>query len=68
MSYYMSFKNILCGDLWISSGSSFQSVGELTETNLSPNILNLPTFVDNNKELDELRVLCGEYSSMRLDK
>ena len=56
------------GDLLIPSGSAFHTVGALTEKALSPSVLNLPTFVDNNKELDDLRVLCGEYSSMRLDK
>ena len=56
------------GDLLISSGSAFQTVGALTEKDLSPSVLKLPTFVDNNNELDDLKVLCGEYSSMRLDK
>ena len=43
------------GDLLISRSSAFQTVGALTEKDLSPNVLNLPTLTDNKIEFDDLR-------------
>ena len=54
--------------LLISSGKTFQTIGALTEKDLSPSVLNLPTLFTKRRELDDLRFLVGEYSSIRLQR